>query len=197
MHELKLEYLLKNTKNFWENMNPIKKLTGVQITPSSYVNYNIFLFTSKNIINNYHWGVKITPIEDFISTVNQSNYFRGYQKLNINKTVINFCQETKNKLFTMLFSSETVENYNQRSGGFYYLIKQQKYSRYQKYTITQTSQELQKSTTLYSLFERSRRSNKQLEVSLLPRLLRVQTLLILPTQLNISVITNSYDIIHS
>jgi hypothetical protein len=103
-----------------------------------------------------------------------------------------------NNFFNLNVEDLNTEIYNKRAASDYFSIKQRKYGKYQKYCITHDNKLLADNSVVnYSIFEKNRNTNVQQEISLNPRLLRVQTNLILPTQINISVITNSYDIIHS
>jgi heme/copper-type cytochrome/quinol oxidase subunit 2 len=57
--------------------------------------------------------------------------------------------------------------------------------------------DLKKPTTTYRMFKKNRFRNEKLNVVVSKRLLRVKKTLVLPTHVNITAITNSYDVVHS
>jgi heme/copper-type cytochrome/quinol oxidase subunit 2 len=52
-------------------------------------------------------------------------------------------------------------------------------------------------TLLYKLLKKNKTKNELIPITLARRLLRTKATLVLPAHVNITIITNSYDIIHS
>ena len=166
----------KNHEDFDEYNRWLKKSYG-KITPTRFIklpininslDLNIFRFRFNDDSNKLIH--KIIP-DNIYLTLKQKRYNR---KKTINLQVINYKNDLGVSLKKIKYSGKPYLNNNK-------ILEQLDYNY----------------TTSYKLLKKNKTRNELIPVTLARRLLRTKKTLVLPAHVNITLITNSYDIVHS
>jgi len=205
--------LLENNYFFFKNFNFFAK---------KQINNNSFKFWNELIDNNYN---NVNRFSDFVE--NDRFIKRSYGNLSPIRIIKNTFNDQINndlQLFKFRFNSNNVSLKNKITPGNIYLtLKQKKYKiqkniRLKTKSIQQQPNNLVKTTKSwtpklvdnsifedntenatqqYRLLKKNKKRQEVFSVVLNRRLLRTKKTLVVPAHVNITAITNSYDIVHS
>jgi len=195
-------------KSFFNNVNSIDK------NLSTSTHYNISL--NKNIYKKYNYNTFILAEDS--NRITKQNFGKPNA---VNLVKLSLRKNASNNLFKLRFyeqSSLTTRNVIKVP---YFVFKQVRYKRRKtafstphtftnEFGIEKTiaknfslknqysvEQEVKNPTRYYRMFKKNRFRGENMPVIVAKRLLRVKRTLVIPTHINITAITNSYDVVHS
>jgi len=153
----------------------------------------IIKYTNISLLNNYEKLLKDTEINILRFRFNVNNqhivgkepnniYFAFKQKrYNVRKKFI------FNKKFKKTINNESTTNIDQKKTRLRVLVKNKFFE-----NISDKS-----ATINYKFFKKGKTHNEIIPVPLAKRILRTKRTLVLPAHINITLITNSYDVVHA
>jgi len=210
-----------NFNIFSAQLYPINtKLTSVNFKESNLVNVNIFnnlTNVNNSIVNRY---------VDYIDSSRWLKKSQGtHQSIRLIKYPLNNINDVNYDLFRFRFANGTNQSQEKILPHVNYLVvKQKRYARKKAIkpidvkvvSYVNNKEQVKKykykpflldnkiivdnfydSTTQYKLIKKNKKRNDLIPVTLARRILRTKRTLVLPAHVNITVVSNSYDIVHS
>ena len=218
-NKIKTLYYINN--RYCKNYN--LKIENIKYLSSSFFNNKVKTNKNFNIFINKYTNNNLFELDKLDDTLISSDNFRVrtekftvkiqkgiLNKLNIN-SLINNTNLTNNLLFNYKIgnvSTTTKQPHFEQFWGF----RQKRYKKLRVYSFSQNNKYtnnfdlvvenfLNKKNfnkyNVYTSFKNNKFKNELIPVTLARRLLRTKRTLILPVHINITLITNSYDVVHS
>ena len=218
-NKLKILYYINN--KYCKNYNLKKE--NINYLSSSFFNNKLKITKNFNIFKNKYVNRNLFELDKLDDTLISSDNFRvrnekftiKVQKGILNKTNVTTLTNNTSLLNNVLFnyklgnnSTSTKQPHFEQFWGF----RQKRYKKLRVYSFSQNNKYTNDFNTIiqnflnkenfnkyniYTSFKNNKFKNELIPVTLARRLLRTKRTLILPVHINITLITNSYDVVHS
>jgi len=200
-------YYFKKTKFFYMlDKKPFKnllKLNSVNIFSQTYSNFEE---TNRNIKNNYSIKSPVSLVK--LNKKNLNNLFLIKFRYSDQNSIYNhkvsaassylcFKQKRYKRRNVITPININYKNYHKNKVNFCGSINLKNNYNIQSSSHKNISEKCVDLTRYHRLIRKSRARNDKMNVFTSKRLLRVKKTLVLPTHINITAITNSYDVVHS